>query len=502
MTALASPRSTDVFDPLPDTAPFCRVIPGFLSVDECRVLIAESEVRGFRSAATDYPPSYRTNDRQVLDDVALADRLLARLRGWVPDVLAGDDDHRSWRLDAINSRLRLCRYRPGQAFGIHQDGVHHRSADHRSQLTFMVYLTDADAFQGGDTVFHDAGFGVHAREIGRVRPRAGSLIVFDHRLWHAGAPVRVGVKHVLRSDVLYRRDPAPREATGDFDSAHRGYIWTLESLGEGRFASGGRDAQIHLWDRDGRRVGTLAGHDRSVLGLAALRHGRLASVSRDRSMRLWTLADVRCSHVVDDAHGATMLSVVALTDGSLATSGADGQVKLWSEAGESRGALESTNTWIWSLVNLPGGQIAGASEDGAVRIWNLESGRCIETLAGNAPLRTLAASSDGRWLVSGNVAGSIEIRAASNGSWRVVRVQQAHAAAVRRVRLLDDDTVASVGEDGEVRLSSLSGTASRLAGSHANFATDVARIGGELFSCGYDGRIRRLDDPAMRGIHA
>jgi hypothetical protein len=34
------------------------------------------------------------------------------------------------------------------------------------------------------------------------------VLLFQHRLRHQGASVRRGVKHVLRTDVMYRRDGA------------------------------------------------------------------------------------------------------------------------------------------------------------------------------------------------------------------------------------------------------------------------------------------------------
>ena len=473
--------------PLPAGAPFCRVLPGFLSPAECRALVDASEARGFQSAASDYPRSYRTNDRQVLDDEALAAALLARLRGALPERV--DIDGAPWHLDAINARFRLCRYAPGQSFGLHQDGVHHSSAALRSALTFMVYLTDGDAFGGGDTVFRDGGPGTAAREIGRVRPRAGSLILFDHALWHEGATVTSGVKHVLRSDVLYRRDGGAADAT----PAHRGYIWALEPLPDGRMASGGRDAEIHVWDRDGARFATLHGHRRSVLALAALGDGRLASVSRDRSLRVWDVAAQRCVAAVPDAHEGAVLAVVGLPDGRIATGGADGAVRLWTRDGAPCGALERAPDWVWSLAVLPGGRVAGACEDGAIRVWDVAGGRCIERLAGEAPLRSVAATPDGLRLVSGDVGGRLVHRAFIDGRWATTRADAAHAAAVRRVRFIGGDRVVSVGEDGAVRLSPARGGAAREVGAHANFATDVVEVDGALVSCGYDGRIRWLD---------
>ena len=44
-----------------------------------------------------------------------------------------------------------------------------------------------------------------AVDSGTIVPRAGMALLFQHRVLHEGAPVRSGVKYVLRSDLMYRR---------------------------------------------------------------------------------------------------------------------------------------------------------------------------------------------------------------------------------------------------------------------------------------------------------
>jgi predicted 2-oxoglutarate/Fe(II)-dependent dioxygenase YbiX len=214
--ALTEDATSPSFYPLNDHPAFCLVVPDFLSPAECRAYIKQSEARGFSNAASDYPPSYRNNDRQLIDDPILATAMIKRLKAHAPAMLKRPDANgvsQTWSLTAVNERFRLCRYRAGQQFNIHQDGVHHRGDEEQSCLTFMIYLTDGDEFEGGDTVFYSHGPGGNqegspAKIIDRVRPRAGSLILFDHSLWHAGEVVTCGVKHIMRSDVLYRRESA------------------------------------------------------------------------------------------------------------------------------------------------------------------------------------------------------------------------------------------------------------------------------------------------------
>jgi predicted 2-oxoglutarate/Fe(II)-dependent dioxygenase YbiX len=464
---------------------YCVVVHDFLSRDECKRLIALSEASGFGRADSDYPPSYRNNDRLVLDDLDLAQSLFARLRSHAPAQLS--DGTESWCLEDLNPRLRFCRYAAEQAFGIHQDGVHHRSPDCRSMLTFMIYLTDASEFEGGDTLFFSAGPGAAQPTVtARVRPRAGSLIMFDHALWHAGDVVTRGTKHVLRSDLMYRR-AAPRGQEPERAwTGHQGYVWTLADLGQGRIASGGRDASIRLWNRQGQALGDLRGHSRSVLGLAALTGSgahaearasteRLVSVSRDRSLRLWDIPSQRCLRSVV-AHPAAVLCVAALPAGRIATGGADGSVRIWNAELDCLASLTGHRGWVWALAVIGAGHLASASEDGSIRVLDLDTLDCTGKVEGLAPLRSLAASAHGDSLFSGDVAGTVQEWGELRRQPRALRSFTAHHAAVRRVRLLDDHTLASAGEDNAVRFWHREDLRLLGAAQHSNFATDVLAL--------------------------
>ena len=313
----------------------CYFIHNLLSPLECEKLIdcAENHV-GYTPAFTDYPPSYRNNDRLIVDDSELSIALFERAKEYLPQyvnvsqgckgvavaVFEKEESQVSelWKLKKLNPRLRACRYLPEQYFNRHRDGVFYESPDTRSFLTFMVYLDEPPAFSGGDTVFEvetpaAVAGGADGRkensvELIRVTPRRGSMIVFQHDIMHYGAVCNSGSKHLLRSDVLYQRlcfsnpssatglehvlDQANRPTYNIIDHkkptpsaahAHLGYVWDLLKLRDGTIASCSRDNSIKLWkviqqgegkgDGEGSQlqcISTLHGHTRSPLSMTQL----------------------------------------------------------------------------------------------------------------------------------------------------------------------------------------------------------------------------------------
>lgn len=169
------------------------VIEHYLSAAMCQHYIALGEEMGFRPSEVSFADGarraeeVRNNDRVLFDDPALAATLFERARPLLPDVIG------QARLCGFNERFRFYRYGPGEYFKWHRDGTFVRSPDEASCLTFLIYLNHD--FEGGATEFRS--------EI--IAPRAGSALVFPHKLTHQGMEIVSGIKYVLRTDVMYRR---------------------------------------------------------------------------------------------------------------------------------------------------------------------------------------------------------------------------------------------------------------------------------------------------------
>lgn len=191
-----------LYDPRRPTKEQLWTVDDFWSPAECAAMIASAEARGFDEApittalGAQMRKDVRNNERVMYEDRALAASLFEKVRPHVPAELPERHAPHTWRAVGLNERFRVYRYHPGQRFKPHFDGRFVREEDvEESALTFMIYLDDA--FEGGQTAFHDDGV--------IITPKTGMALFFHHPILHEGRMIERGVKHVLRTDVMYRR---------------------------------------------------------------------------------------------------------------------------------------------------------------------------------------------------------------------------------------------------------------------------------------------------------
>ncbi|MBD2768313.1 2OG-Fe(II) oxygenase [Hymenobacter sp. BT664] len=171
-------------------------VEDFLTREECLANIVLSEKIGYEPAKVNTAAGarlrtdIRNNNRAFYRSEELAQALWEKARPFVPAQLGHST------AIGLNELFRFYRYQRGHQFKGHFDESYIRSDQEASYLTFMVYLNDN--FQGGDTVFQGRS----------IQPRQGMALIFLHSLYHAGSEVTQGVKYVLRSDVMYRTQPA------------------------------------------------------------------------------------------------------------------------------------------------------------------------------------------------------------------------------------------------------------------------------------------------------
>ena len=183
------------------TVPLLSRVAGLWTAEACEAVLATVRDAEWLAATINSAAGrvvnerVRNNDLALVRDPDLASQLLEQIRPHVPATMTAERDGRRAQV-ALTGRfspLRVYRYHPGLHFGLHQDQSYHRDDGARSLLTLMVYLDDD--FDGGETDFPE--------QHERIAPVRGDALWFQHSLLHAGLPVTRGVKHVLRTDVLY-----------------------------------------------------------------------------------------------------------------------------------------------------------------------------------------------------------------------------------------------------------------------------------------------------------
>ena len=478
--------------PLGLESPWCRELPGLLSVGECAALIARAEARGFSPTAGTYPGRYRDNDRVVFDDPALAADLFARIRAVIPARVDGDG--RRWQAVGCNPRFRCCRYAHGQAFSMHRDGAYVRSADERTWATCQIYLNDDRDFTGGATRFyHDSRA---ADPAFAVLPETAKAIIFDHDRWHDGAAVTRGVKYVLRSDVMFRADdPAPgHSGTGP---GHAGYVWAVAALGDDRFASSGRDGRMMLWSRATADAWKEAGswtapgsEGRSITCLAHAGDALFAGTRAGGLYRFLAAAIIGAptgipvgfmsETIIQD--GPALLGVASVGAARVIAGFADGAVALVH--GAKVITRRAHRGFVWSVAAIDDKHAVSAGDDGRLIRWDTCTMTPVVCREFGRPLRAVIAIRGG--IVVGDGDGRIHrIGDDLTGlpvSWT------AHAGAVTCLARVGDERVVSTGEDGWVVLHD-NGPSGRHLHRHGDFATTVCAVGPSIVSGGYDGRI-------------
>ena len=187
---------------------FAFSIENFLTPEECRELIAESERCGYEPVTVNRGSDRHVEDHEqrrasrcMVDSPAFAQLLFERLEPHLP--LHGP--HGGWRrCSGLNERLRFLRYDPGDYFKPHQDGRYVRPegdphAGDSSLMTLMLYLNTPEC--GGETNF----LALRGGQRSALSPTTGLALCFDHDLRHEGALLVRGQKYCIRTDVMYTR---------------------------------------------------------------------------------------------------------------------------------------------------------------------------------------------------------------------------------------------------------------------------------------------------------
>jgi WD40 repeat protein len=204
----------------------------------------------------------------------------------------------------------------------------------------------------------------------------------ENRLWAVayrpgGAHVAVlGPGHVI--EVL---DATTGERVATADAGARLEYWArrrgLAYSPDGRLLAGPYEGnQVGLWEADAYRlVGTLTGHEGTVLSVAFNADGRLlASGGADSLIKVWDVASKDCRLTLRGHAEEVFAAVFHPTEPRIASGGRDRLVRLWDAAtGEELVRLPGHSDYVYSLAYSPDGKtLVSGSGDTTLRLWDTE----------------------------------------------------------------------------------------------------------------------------------
>ncbi|UJR29394.1 hypothetical protein I4U23_010606 [Adineta vaga] len=478
---------------LPDTDLICFVVCSLFTKEECEKLLNSERKDSFEKAIFNYPTYYRNNERLVIDDFELSNELFEKVKIYLPNQIKIPSENGLWTLSELNNRLRFCKYSSNQYFHRHLDGIHYVSNTKQSKLTFMIYLNNANEFQGGRTLFYKTKDDTQIWT--SYIPHQGDFMVFDHNLWHEGEEVKNGEKFVLRSDILYTKDQ-DINIKQPFNG-HLGYIWKILMFDNETFLSGGRDKVINIWNLNGDLCQSLFGHQNSILCLEKWNSTMFISGSRDKQVKVWERKENRTFQLINSftIHSAIVLSICKLNEDFFASSGGDNLIKIVHINGNIQQELTEHTNWVWQIIKLTDNYIASCSEDKTIKIWDYGKKNSIKTFMESYPIICLVYDSVTNVLISGNFNGEIVIRELSNDFNEIKQGRiLGHTGIVRTLLKLNHKYLASGGEDNKVKIWNIENEQCIAEFQHENFVQSLElRNDNQLLSASYDGTIKIWD---------
>jgi WD40 repeat protein len=233
-----------------------------------------------------------------------------------------------------------------------------------------------------------------------------------------------------------------------------------------RLASAGEDKIVRLWDPTTRReVLGLRGHTGVCGCLAFSPDGhRLASASQDKTIRIWDATPLQGDEGQETPtwqYGNEVWSLAVSPDGQKIASAGFSMPLEVRDTQTGQGGVEFASghrTIAFCVAWQPDGKrLATAGGDGplfSVRVWDAQTRHELFTVPehpGGTEFNAVTFSPKGRYLVTGNKDGAVQVWNADNG--QKVGTVGAHDREIRGVVFSPDGShLASASGDGKVRV--------------------------------------------------
>lgn len=285
-----------------------------------------------------------------------------------------------------------------------------------------------------------------------------------HELNYSGMDLRgFSFNRYFKEDYNYPvfRNPAFSQETyidrNLFDGdGHLGAINILAVHSDGRFASGGWDGTIRVWDpTTGQCLCALHGNNSQVTSLSFLGNNQLISGTKKGTVCIWDLdSGKQLSEFIGPSNGITCM--VTMPNGEIVCGGADSCFDkgdnlfvIEESTGKLRHKLIGHSGTVQCLAPLSDTQVVSGSDDGSLRIWDTVNGRCIKELRDRQrTVRCLSVLQDGR-IVAGFADSILKVWSPeTNHSIQL----NGHRGCINCVSALPDGRIVSGSEDSTLRV--------------------------------------------------
>ena len=191
---------------------------------------------------------------------------------------------------------------------------------------------------------------------------------------------------------------------------HEGAVNAVAVLPGGRFATGGEDGRIAIWQPgEAIPIRVFSEHAGPVVGLAVSPDGLgLASASWDGTARLRPLAGGDA--VAFEGHKGNVNAVAFLPDGHLVSAGYDATLRIWPRAGENDPPrIVTLASPLNAVAAAPDGEIVAAGADSTLRILKPDGSIRAELELAPNPVIAVALSPDGTRIAAATIGGAVAV---------------------------------------------------------------------------------------------
>lgn len=283
-------------------------------------------------------------------------------------------------------------------------------------------------------------------------------------------------------------------------AGHTGSITALDFHPDNaRLISAASDGTARLW-RLPVPPTPITGHTAAIHDLAATRNGQFHfTAAADNSVRVWNGSNGQAVRTLAGHTSPATALALRADDAQLASADAQGVVRFWNVGnGQAEGVLGAATSPITDLAFHPESKsLVITAADGTVKVFELPL-IAPKPVAGHTDaVNAVAASSDGKLLVSGSADQTVRVFNAETGA--AVRQLAASVGKISAVAISPDNKMVAAGNDaGRVILRQMDNVADlgHLAG-HAGVVEDVAfhPTLPQVATAGADGTVRIWEVP-------